>query len=279
MVQAEIRGKLSRENENKEDILTSNVFSFFKYTDRQVFLYQFLKKLELDITAAEARQAEFYFWPSYPDGTQPDLVMIAGKYYLLFEAKYHSGFCPESAHRSSQLSREIQAGSLEAQSIEKIFKIIAITAHHYRQPEILVGISEHHRRQVTWINWQSIAYLLYEILEHEGTGLTLEARAYAEDLYHLLVKKNLRNFEGVKVLSEIERLHHQPGALFFDARTAMYRGDFLGFLPALGQTTRVSKAPGILFYHSKKVFASLYSTAGIIGNWREPLFYDQEKPA
>ena len=34
MYLAEIHGKLSMENENKEDILTSNVFSFFKYANR-----------------------------------------------------------------------------------------------------------------------------------------------------------------------------------------------------------------------------------------------------
>jgi hypothetical protein len=35
---AELKGKLSLTDERKEDILTSNVFSFFKYSTRKVFL-------------------------------------------------------------------------------------------------------------------------------------------------------------------------------------------------------------------------------------------------
>ena len=35
--------ELSKRNEDREDILTSNVFSFFKYADRRVFLFNLLK--------------------------------------------------------------------------------------------------------------------------------------------------------------------------------------------------------------------------------------------
>ena len=54
MYLAEIHGKLSRQNENMEDILTSNVFSFFKYTARQIFLFAFLQELRLDVTPEDA---------------------------------------------------------------------------------------------------------------------------------------------------------------------------------------------------------------------------------
>ena len=79
---AELHGKLSRDNENKEDILTSNVFSFFKYAPRDIFLYRFVTGvLGLDITKEEARDAEFRFWPSYEDHTEPDVVMkLSAKY-------------------------------------------------------------------------------------------------------------------------------------------------------------------------------------------------------
>jgi hypothetical protein len=72
-----------------EDILTSNVFSFFKYARRDIFLKPYLENvLGIPFTAEDLRETDFVFWPSYDDGTQPDLVMITGSYYLLFEAKY-----------------------------------------------------------------------------------------------------------------------------------------------------------------------------------------------
>jgi hypothetical protein len=107
MYLAELHGKLSNNNENKEDILTSNVFSFFKYTNRDTFLYPLLLDLKLEISLEDAHEAEFIFWPCFPDSTQPDLVILVGNYYLLFEAKYHSGFgqASETLERTSTGAR------------------------------------------------------------------------------------------------------------------------------------------------------------------------------
>ncbi len=80
-----MKGKFSLSMRRSEDILTSNVFSFFKYADRTIFLYEYLQGLGFNsITVEAARDAEFIFWPSFEDGTEPDLVIIAGDYYLLY---------------------------------------------------------------------------------------------------------------------------------------------------------------------------------------------------
>ena len=50
MYLAEIHGKLSRKQENQEDILTSNVFSFFKYAPRNIFLSAFIQNLGLNVS-------------------------------------------------------------------------------------------------------------------------------------------------------------------------------------------------------------------------------------
>jgi hypothetical protein len=121
MYLAEIHGKLSSDNENKEDILTSNVFSFFKYTDREIFFYPFIKSLGLDISIDDCRRADFIFWPSYSDHTEPDLVILVGKYYLLVEAKYYSGFSKETPRLKHQIVREIDGGMAEAKSLDKDF--------------------------------------------------------------------------------------------------------------------------------------------------------------
>jgi len=68
---AELRGKLSQRIERMEDILTSNVFSFFKYSTREIFLKGYLNKLKIYVSDQEAIEAEFIFWPHFEDNTEP----------------------------------------------------------------------------------------------------------------------------------------------------------------------------------------------------------------
>ncbi len=65
MYLAELHGKLSSRVERMEDILTSNVFSFFKYSSRDIFLKGYLNKLGFQVSAKEAEEAEFKFWPVF----------------------------------------------------------------------------------------------------------------------------------------------------------------------------------------------------------------------
>jgi len=233
MYLAEIHGKLSKNNENKEDILTSNVFSFFKYADRCIFLLELVRMLKLKVSEEDAKQAEFIFWTHYEDFTEPDLVLLIGKYYLLFEAKYHSGFGQETNHKKHQVVREIKGGMYEAHNLGKEFLIIAVTAHYTDNVHFKKEIPAEYLDTVRWINWQSIAWLLYRQVENYPE-LPLETQLFASDLYTLLVNKKLRNFAGVEVFAaELPHLHQQDGNLFFEAKTARYRGKFMGFIPAL----------------------------------------------
>jgi hypothetical protein len=251
MYLAEIHGKLSRENENKEDNLTSNVFSFFKYANREIFLYNLVKSIGLNISAEDAIQAELHFWPSFPDRTEPDLIINMGNYYVLIEAKFHSGFSQETINLKHQLVREVENGVFEAENLGKIFKIIIVTADYYQKREIIQNIPRHHHKDLIWINWQYITYLIYDILETKPR-LSSESRFLAEDLYTLLLKKNLRNFEGVAALSSINKLQNNPEAVFFQAKTSIYRGDFIGFIQAFEGTKRLSSTPNTLFYEFRQ---------------------------
>lgn len=138
MYVAELRGKLSSKVENKEDILTSNVFSFFKYADRKTFLmpflYELLSEFGLKITEKDAELAQFIFWPCYDERTEPDLVLIVGNYYILFEAKYFSDFSKETELSKDQLSRERKKGWQAAKNLCKQFVMIAVTAD-YSEPK------------------------------------------------------------------------------------------------------------------------------------------------
>jgi hypothetical protein len=253
MYVAELHGKLSQQQENQEDILTSNVFSFFKYADRCIFLQALIRTLGINVSEEDARQAEFVFWPHYEDHTEPDLVLLIGKYYLLFEAKYHSGFGQETKEKKHQVVRELQGGQFEARNLGKEFRIIAITAHYTDNVDFRKEIPSEYLASLLWINWQSIAWLLYEQVE-KYPHLPLEMRLFATDLYTYLANKKLRNFAGTKAFSrELPNLYSQDGNLFYDFKSARYRGDFVGFIPAFPDAQLVrTQSDEIIFFSRKK---------------------------
>jgi len=261
MYLAELRGKLTKDQENREDILTSNVFSFFKYAPRQIFLAAFMQSLGLKVSNEEAEKAEFHFWPRYEDNTEPDLVIILGSYYLLFEAKYFSGFGEETIELKHQLIREIDGGLSEAKNLNKEFHIVAITAHYYYDPSIFSDVPEQYTKKLIWVNWQEISFLLKQVLE-VNKQLSPEIFDFATDLYALLVKKRLRSFEGISTYQSFHGSLVSMDNVFFQAETAQYRGDFLGFVLTLSTVQKQNRQiPGPIFYSPVRLFfRSLNST-------------------
>jgi len=226
MYQAELHGKLSRTIEEAEDILTSNVFSFYLYSER-THLQRLLTSVELDVTLQEAAGAAFHFWPTLPDNTEPDLVIEVGRYYILIEAKLHAGYGKDHEHHDRhQLLREIRGGRHEAQSTGRDFVLLTVTDEpipHNSVYDVLKGVD---RQSWRWTNWSRIARLL-------ETGPP--AGRMGEDLLALLWRKGLRRFDGFT--SEQERLAEWEGFWFFDGGTAEL-GRFTGFATLL--------SPGLL---------------------------------
>lgn len=262
MYLAELRGKLPSKIEGSEDILTSNVFSFFKYSTRQIFLKGYLNKLGFDITDQEAYEAEFRFWPRFEDNTEPDLVIIAGNYYLLIEAKYFSDFSGETAKTDAQLTREIEGGRLEAASLNKNFNLIAITADHYFKGDKFKIIPPDLLCHFKWTNWQTVSSFLYNILESK-INLKKEERDFATDLYNLLDKKKLRDYQGLESFANISAFLKNCPRVFFEAKTAKFRGDFIGFLDGLSSDKKICLPKKEIFLRRRKmIFSSLLSQAG-----------------
>jgi hypothetical protein len=252
MYLAELRGKVPSHLENSEDLLTSNVFSFFKYSDRTVYLKNLLKFLGITPSNDDLRTAEFLFWQSYDEGTEPDLVVIVGDHYLLFEAKHLSGF-NSSGGKRSQLVREVEGGLDEAMSLGKKFMLIAITSDYVFQGHKFQEIMTDYSDQFKWMNWQTISLMLLELLEKHGSALP--DLLFAKDLYHLLEKKRLRSFRPFKNIVGAYR-GTVPERIFFSAESAQFRGEFIGFSKALSTLPKVDKSKGNLFY-SKKYFSNL----------------------
>ncbi len=251
MYLAEIRGKLSSLIEKKEDVLTSNVFSFFKYADRAVFLKGYLHELGVDISEHEAKHAIFEFWPQYQDGTEPDVVIQTSNYYLLLEAKYFSDFGKKTPNTKAQLTREVENGKREANNQGKLFKFIAITADSYERPERLDSLPKGLIPFCKWTNWQTVAKYLKQVLENQQ-GIRLEDKIFASDLYELLDKKNLRSFIGLSESLFINKALKAQSRIFFDAKTAKFRGDFIGFDESLSVIKPLMILPSYIFLNKRK---------------------------
>lgn len=238
---AELKGKLSSKTEYMEDILTSNIFSFFKYANRKIFLKPFLNSLGFSITSQEAEEAEFIFWPRFEDGTEPDFVLVVSNYYILFEAKYFSDFGKD------QLKKEADGGRLAAENLAKQFHLIAITADYSEPKEKFKEI-----RKITkfrWINWHFIASFLEKKLMKD-----IPDSQFAEDLHSLLIKKNLRIFDGYLNLF-LKKAVAECRFAFFDYISAKYRGTFIGFLEPFSYWKKKIGEHKTLFFETKREFS------------------------
>jgi len=248
---AELKGKISSQNEKSEDILTSNVFSYFKYSDRKI-LMDYLNELGIEVSLTDSKNAEFIFWPSYADGTEPDLIIVCGNYYLLFEAKYHSDFAPKTEKSESQIDREIKMGKIDAEKINKEFIYIAITAE-YSKSKYKYSMFINNETRFIWTNWHFITSFIFNKME------TVEFDAdnqYSIDLYELLVKKKLRSFNGIMTII-YKPTNYDLEAIFYEVESSKYKGKFTGFLSNLDNFDLVDEYPIIFeksFFKSFRIF-------------------------
>ena len=234
-----------------EDVLTSNVFSFFKYSDREIFLKGYLDTLGYGVSEQEAKDAEFIFWHRFEDNTEPDVVIKVGGFYLLFEAKYFSGFAEGSEVTDAQLLREIAGGQFEADLSSREFKLIAITADSYYKDFKFGVIPSDYRPKFQWTNWQRVAQFIDGTL---GTNKNLRGEEidFASDLSKLLDKKNLRGFHGWESPVDANIPLRMCPSVFFEARTARFRGSFLGFPQSLWSDWEMTASRKTIFLSIQK---------------------------
>lgn len=270
MYLAELHGKFSPKIERKEDVLTSNVFSFFKYCNRTLFLKKYLEMLGFQISDDDVNNAKFIFWPRYEENTEPDLVIRVGGYYILFEAKYFSDFDDETSTNKAQLIRELEGGKLEAKSYNESFFLVAITADYCEKPERFQSIPSKFIALLKWTNWQKVTTLIQHVLESDKP-LTNEEREFAGDLYRLLCKKGLREYIGIETFSNLRYKPTRFDSIFFKAETASYRGAFIGFCSCFTTEAKLKTPPYSIFF-STKFFDPLAKISAII-SIKSPMFF------
>lgn len=123
MLQALTRGKLSREQENLEDILTSEVFGLLRYVAVDRGLLSFLARAEsldgarpFENMTEPITVTEWCFWPTWEEqdchACEPDLFICfktaSGKLHAIcLEAKYWSGKSNSGAIDDRQMTDQL----------------------------------------------------------------------------------------------------------------------------------------------------------------------------
>jgi hypothetical protein len=126
MLQALLRGKLSRDHEQIEDILTSNVFGLLKHSIPRITL-DFIERARLlngkrpwdsSIFTSREFSIDWDFWPWWAEaqctGCEPDVVLTlrgqgGARLFVLIEAKLHAGkssLADPEGPPADQLARE-----------------------------------------------------------------------------------------------------------------------------------------------------------------------------
>ena len=147
MFAAQLHNKLTRSEERKEDLLTSNVFGVWRYLPPKLGLTQFLMTAErldgVKLSGLEdIETAELQFWPwlleESSKGAEPDVLMEMTsskqeRWLILVESKYLSGkssFPDEGDLPNDQLAREMQnLRSLAHRKRINQYALVYITAH------------------------------------------------------------------------------------------------------------------------------------------------------
>lgn len=208
MLYAQLGGKLRWEQENLEDLLTSNVFGAFKHVSVSLGLVPFLRRAEgaharelIDAVADEITDVSYEFWPRLAS-CEPDVLIRlspAGgpRLLVLVEAKFRSGKSSEASAAdrpiSDQLAREWESLVQRAQVEQRRPFLVYVTAD-YVSPAGDIARSQAELRakhgaegKIVWLSWR----VLREIARPAGSPLL-------DDLVRLLVQRySLSSFDGI----------------------------------------------------------------------------------
>jgi hypothetical protein len=198
MIDALLKGKLSRNQENMEDILTSNVFGTFKYNPDHRPLLTFLSKAR-SATGEPAFNVlpdnagiDFAFWPWLDDaagGCEPDVLLRINydgteKYLILIEAKLWSGKSlarklatnldtEPSQLAQDQLAREWLCLKSLAQSENAHPKLIYLTsdticpANDIIESQNALVLNSGEKGSIFWLSWRCLPSILDQFTESE----------------------------------------------------------------------------------------------------------------
>ena len=218
MFLAQLHRKLTRDESDMEDLLTSNVFGTWRYVPADLGLLQFLgtarncsgERLKLP----ESASIEMSFWPwlkeSGAKGTEPDVFMdIQGvdgqRLLVLVEAKYlsrKSSFPDDLPLPNDQLAREMDNLRRVARRRDVMgYALLYVTASsaipwadlRESAEELAAKTGSGDSDCFYWTSWRFLPTILSEIL---GLGCNVYAAAILTDLATILRRLGLVAFGG-----------------------------------------------------------------------------------
>jgi hypothetical protein len=231
-----------------EDLLTSDVFTVFRYLPADKGIIGFLRTVRGMDAVIEAPDPDstckLHFWPR-GRYREPDLLLelsIRGRlYHVVIEAKYLSG--PSDSEDSeateagetvrvigNQLAGEfeelqhghyrVRAGGwrwlpLELRSASEDRALVYLTAHDLPPEEVLCQFRRYHPESVDKLFWASW-YQIYEYLAADTESWRLPPyREIIGDLLALLRQKGFSSFRGIPRAPELQQgslpRHHWLG--------------------------------------------------------------------
>jgi hypothetical protein len=238
MTIAEIRGKISPTTSNlgerMEDLLTSDVFSSFRYLPVNLGLLDFLtssysRERTHFIPAVEAIRANWSFWPYLKYGgaspCEPDVIIGLENseldlHVVMVEAKYISGKSSqedEDERPNDQLAREFHnLQLLRPQDLgwSNAATIVARTLLYITQDasiplsDIDRSLAEYRRKrkneaEIFWTSWRFLPRILRPLINKTDVEAQVNILT---DLLELLGKKHLTMFEGIEPLKFYARV-------------------------------------------------------------------------
>jgi len=224
MLAAQLYGKLTRSEENLEDLLTSNVFGTFKYLSPELGLIPFLEKAldidgnTIDSDLSRLSNVRYRFWPflDEPDccPAEPDLIIElehfdGNKTAILIEAKLYSGkssFADKSPIPKDQLSRECDnlGKWAKKKGMTREFLIFCTADVVPPWDEIRQSMEEFRRKRgrdcnIFWLSWRILPSLLKRI---HPTLLGSSEASILQDLEAVLRRQGLFLYEGIPIPDE-----------------------------------------------------------------------------
>jgi hypothetical protein len=198
-VRAELHGKVSPQGsvpaDRLEDTLTDAVFSAVRYLPHEVLGDVLDLVFGHRFSSAELTACRFLFWPRFPTGTEPDVVLEIGKTMIIIEAKYHSPFS------SGQLEREWRDGWVVARARKLRGPwLFAVTTGANEPGELdacrseLAG--ELDEARISWLPWHRIGGVLADV----RPTLSVHEQAVIDDVLELMERRGVRHmFDGFEL--------------------------------------------------------------------------------
>ena len=212
MLQAQLRGKLTRVEENMEDLLTSNVFGSIKYIPYEDGLLPLLSNCEDENGNAltginqPVLNAHYEFWPRLRElnceECEPDLLITiqyanGQSMLILVEAKYLSDKSSEANDKEApkdQLAREWDNLILKANQEHAKPILLYVTADFgYPRQSIDESQKEYLEKRkkgmsVFWLSWRKLPTLFVD-----------KNQEMLNDLIDVLKYQQLTYFEGITI--------------------------------------------------------------------------------